>query len=45
LPPSAQRLLKKWELEQDRTSAPAGANEQDTQRAGAAHQVGMKVMN
>jgi hypothetical protein len=38
-------LLQEWQLEQDRTPAPAGANEQDAQRAGAAHQARMKVMN
>jgi hypothetical protein len=38
-------LLQKWQLEQDRTPAPAGANEQDAQRAGAAHQARMKMMN
>jgi hypothetical protein len=38
-------LLQEGELEQDCTPAPAGANKQDAQRAGAAHQARMKVMN
>jgi hypothetical protein len=38
-------LLQERELEQDSTPAPSGANEQDTQRTGAAHQARMKVMN
>jgi hypothetical protein len=38
-------LLQEWKLEQYRASASAGANEQDAQRAGAAHQAGMKMMN
>jgi hypothetical protein len=45
LTPGAQGLLKEGELEQDRTPAPAGANEQNTQRTGAAHQARMKVVD
>jgi hypothetical protein len=45
LSPGAQSLLQEWQLEQNRTPAPAGANEQDAQRAGVAHQTRMKVMN
>jgi hypothetical protein len=45
LSPRVQSLLKEWELKQDRTPAPASANEQDAQRAGTAHQARVKVMN
>jgi hypothetical protein len=45
LSPGAQGQLQEWELKQDRAPAPAGANEQYAQRAGAAHQARMKVMN
>jgi hypothetical protein len=45
LAPSAQSLFQEGELEQDRAPAPTGANEQDAQGTGAAHQARMKVMN
>jgi hypothetical protein len=45
LAPGAQGLLQKRQLKQDSTPAPARANDQDAQRAGAAHQARMKVMN
>jgi hypothetical protein len=45
LTPGAQGLLQEGELKQDCTSAPACANEQDAQWAGAAHQARMKVVD